>query len=290
MSEMGLYDYREFIVNENACYKLLREIRWSKGIKCPRCKHKKQWHYLEQGISKYRCKKCNYKFSDTTGTIFQKSRTPLSKWILTIALFKIGISARQMSKEVKVTYKAAWSMMHKMRHCMQKDKFFKQLSGHVEIDETYYGGREHRNRKVGKTGFKNKMPVVGIRSRDGKVKTIYVPKIKSHKLKKVIQKYVQQGSIIYTDDYNMYRNLKLWGYQHFSINKLFGYLKEPNIHTNSVEGYWRLSKTKLYATHHKISRQHLSKYLAEREYKFNHRDDPDFVRDMLKLLLCPLRG
>lgn len=290
MSEVGLYDYREFIVNETACYELIREIRWLGVISCPRCKCKKHWHYVEQGIPKHRCKKCNYKFSDITGTLFQKSRTPLSKWILAIALFKIGISARQMSKEVRLTYKAAWSIMHKMRACMQKDKFFEQLSGCVELDETYYGGRQHRNPKYRRTGFTNKTPVVGIRSRDGKVKTIAVPRIRSHRLKKIIQTYIKQGSTIYTDDFKLHRNFRKWGYNHFSLNKLLGYVKEPDIHTNSVEGYWMLSKTKLYARHHQLSKQHLPKYLAETDYKFNHRYEPDFVRNILKMLLCPTRG
>lgn len=288
MSEKGLYDYRGFINNENLCFELVREVRWPIGIFCPRCKHRKQWHYLEKGIPKHRCQNCNYKFSDISGTLFQKSKTPLSKWILAIALFKIGISALQMSKEVKVTYKAAWSMLHKMRRCMQKDKFFTHLADCVEIDETYYGGYRHRSHTEGI--FENKVPVIGIRSRDGKVKSIAVPRIRSWRLKKLLQKYVKPGATVYTDDRNIYRNLRDWGYNHHHICKLFGYFRKPDIHTNSIEGYWMLSKNKLYARHHKMSKRYLPAYLAEIDYKFNHKHEPDFVKNMLKMLLCPLKG
>lgn len=289
MKHIGLYDYRQIIANEQACFKLIRKIRWPKGPRCPRCNFSRAYHYLEQGIPKHRCKKCKYKFADITGTIFQRTKIPLSKWILAIALFKIGVSANQLAKEINVAYRIAWTLMHKFRSAVEKDPLFNKLQGIVELDETYFGGRQHRNKKLGKTGFTNKIAVVGIRSRDGKVRTIILPKMGSKSLKEILRQHVKPGCIIYTDKDKLHRRFKQWGYRHTMINKLFGFVKERDIHVNSIEGYWKLSKTKLYARHHSMSRKYLPKYLAEIEHKFNYRNELDFVRLMLnKLIFGPL--
>lgn len=175
--------------------------------------------------------------------------------------------------------------MHKFRDIVDKDSLFTQLQGKVEIDETYFGGRQHRNYKYGQTGFTNKMLVIGIRSRDGKVKSIVMPKLQSHKLKQILREHVKEDSILYTDDHKLHRKFKQWGYRHKIINKLFGFFEKPDIHTNSVEGYWMLSKTKLYARHHKISKKYLPKYLAETDYKFNYRKQLDPIKDIIKRLI-----
>lgn len=282
---IGLYDYRSIIANEKACFVLLRSIRWPSGVRCPRCKYPRSRHFIENAIPKHQCKRCNYKFSDITGTIFQRTKIPLSKWIVAIALFKIGISALQLSKEISVSYRIAWKLMHKFRDAVDKDPLFIQLEGKVEIDETYFGGRQHRHRKYGKTGYSNKTVVVGIRSRDGKVKSIALPRLQSHKLKRILSLYVKEGSMIYTDDHKLHRKFSQWGYEHKIINKLFGFLEKPDIHTNSIEGYWMLSKNKLYARHHQMSKKYLSKYLAETDYKFNYRKQLDPIRDIMQRLI-----
>lgn len=286
---VGLYEYRKIIASEKACLKLIRRIRWPNGIQCPRCEVTENRHFDEKGIPKHQCKKCSYKFSDITGTMFQGTKIPLCKWILAIGLFKVGISANQLAIEIGVSYKVAWAMMHKFRSSVENDPIFTQLQGTIELDETYYGGRQHRNRRAGQTGFTNKMPVVGIRSREGKVKTIAIPKMRSRKLKQILQTYVKPGSTLYTDDHKLHRLFGQWGYHHQAINKLFGFVKEQDIHTNSIEGYWMLSKTKLYARHHQMSKKYLPKYLAEADYKFNNRNELDFIALLLnKLIFTPL--
>lgn len=282
---IGIYEYRKAFASEKACFELIRKIRWPKGTRCPRCNFSRQWHYLEKGIPKHECKTCRYKFSDITGTVFQRTKIPLSKWIFAIALFKIGISANQLAKEIGVAYRIAWSLMHKFRSAVEKDPLFAKLKGIVELDETYYGGRQHRSRKYRRTGFSNKTAVVGIRSRDGKVRTISILRIRSRRLKQILQKYVERGSTLYADNHKLHAKFDQWGYKYESINKLFGFVREPDIHTNSVEGYWMLSKTKLYARHHQMSRKYLPKYLAEMEHKFNHRNELDFVKLLLERLI-----
>lgn len=282
---IGLYDYRKIVASERASFELIRKIRWPKGVRCPRCNFARNRHFPENAVPKHQCKRCNYKFSDITGTIFQRTKIPLSKWILAIALFKIGISALQLSKEISVVYPVAWRLMHIFRDVVDKDPLFTQLHGIVEIDETYFGGKEHRHRKYGKTGFRNKTIVIGIRSRNGKVKSIALPKLHSYQLKQILKGHIKEGSVLYTDDHLLHRKFSQWGYKHKVVNKLFGFLVKPDIHTNSIEGYWMLSKTKLYARHHQMSRKYLPKYLAETDYKFNNREQLDVTKDIIKRLI-----
>nr|HID59083.1 IS1595 family transposase [Desulfobacterales bacterium] len=195
---MGIYDYREYIANEEACRELLREIRWPDGVECPKCREKKIWRLGEANNFKYKCSQCKYKFTETSGTIFEKTRTPISKWVLAIGLFKVGISANQLKDEIKVTYKVAWQMINKIRTAIKGDPVTNKLFGCVEVDETYYGGRRKGKRGRGASG---KQPVVGIIQRNGAVRTIAVPNVKSSTLQRIIRQNVKKGSIIYTDSW-----------------------------------------------------------------------------------------
>jgi len=287
-NKKGLYDYRKFINSENACYKLIRKIRWPTRVRCPRCGFARNRHFNEKGIAKHQCKKCNYKFSDLTGTIFHNTKLPLTKWILAIGLFNIGISANQLSKEINVSYRIAWNLMHKLRDSLKTNVLVEKLTGKIEIDETYFGGRISNKSK--KPRFSNKSVAVGIRQRNGKVKTIILPKLQSHKLKQILREYVDpKNSIIYSDDFLLHRRFKEWGYSHKIINKVYGYVIKPDIHTNSIEGYWMLSKKKLYARHHKMSGKYLPKYIVETDHKYNSRNDLDPIDTILKrLIFTPL--
>lgn len=285
---MGLYDYRNYIANENACRKLLYEIRWSHGIECPKCKHRRIWKLGQGNRFKHQCSECGYKFTDTSGTVFEKTRTPISKWIFAIGLFKIGISANQLCDEINVTYKTAWQMLKRIRKAIKSDFLTNQLSGHIEIDETYFGGRRKGKRGRGAAG---KTPVVGIIQRNGKVRTMAVPNVKSVTLKNLVTQHVEKGSTVYTDGWKGYKGLEKHGFKHKPVDHDNEFISTDGNHTNSIEGYWRLSKHKLYARYHKISEKYLPDYLAESEFKFNERFQPDFIKLVLsKLLLLPVRG
>lgn len=109
---MGLYDYRKFIASETLCRQLIRRLRWPKGIRCPRCNHAHIWRMKEEENIEYRCKRCNYHFSDISGTLFEKTTTVLSKWVMAIGLFKIGISANKLKDEIHVAYNTAWKILN----------------------------------------------------------------------------------------------------------------------------------------------------------------------------------
>ncbi len=186
---MGLYDCRRYLASERACVRLIRRIRWPQGPRCPCCRHWRIWKTQEQGIRKYFCARCSYKFSDTTGTLLEKTRTPLSKWILAIGLWKLGCPATALQAELGVTYKTAWAMLRSMRCAVATDTPFRKLSGQVEVDETYFGGRRKRERGRGAAG---KTIVVGLRQRGGRVKTLVVPDLKAATFRHLIRQHVRK--------------------------------------------------------------------------------------------------
>jgi transposase-like protein len=279
---MGLYDYRFYLADESECRKLLHEIRWPNGIRCPRCGYPFIWTLGRKDSYKSKCRSCKYKFTETSGTIFEKTRTPLSKWICAIGLFKVGISANQLKDEIRVTYKAAWQMLAKIRKAIKGDSLTDQLSGHIEVDETYFGGKRKGKRGRGAAG---KTPVIGIIQRNGAVRTIAIPNVKSNTLQALVKEHVEAGSTIYTDGWQGYRGLDKSGFSHKLVNHDKTFVSRKGHHTNSIEGYWRLSKHKLYARYHKISEKYLPHYLAESEFKFNERSQPDFIKRVLTKLV-----
>jgi len=285
---MGIYWYRKFIASEKACNRLIRNLRWPKGIRCPRCGYSRIWHIKESGKKDYRCKRCRYHFSLTTGTIFEKTRTPLSKWILAIGLFKVGISANQLKEEINVSYKTAWGMLHKIRSCIHQCHFLEQLKGSVEVDETYFGGRWKGKRG---RGAAHKTPAIGIKERGGKVRSIVVPNVKSPTLHRVIKTHVTQGSTIYTDKWRSYQGIRRHGYGHRSLDHQKRFVRGKT-HTQGIEGYWGHVKPNLVAHHRKVSPQHLQSYLSAHDFKFNERNNGDFIALILSKLInsYPLMG
>jgi len=279
---MGLYDYRYYLANESECRKLLHEIRWPHGIRCPRCGHPLIWQLGRKDRFKHKCGSCKYKFTETSGTIFDKTRTPISKWICAIGLFKVGISANQLKDEIRVTYKVAWQMLAKIRKAIKGDPLTDQLCGHIEVDETYFGGKRKGKRGRGAAG---KTPVIGIIQRNGAVRTIAIPDVGSATLQALIKEHIEAGSTIYTDGWQGYRGLDNQGFSHKLVNHDKAFVSRKGYHTNSIEGYWRLSKNKLYARYHKISKTYLPYYLAEADFKFNERSQPVFIKRVLTKLI-----
>ncbi len=239
---MGLYDYRFYLANEAECRKLVYEIRWPRGIRCPACGHNMIWKLGKRNGYKYQCRSCRNRFTETSGTIFERTRTPISKWICAIGLFKVGISANQLKDEIRVTYKAAWQMLSKIRSAIKRDPLADQLSGHIEVDETYFGGKRKGKRGRGAAG---KTPVIGIIRRNGCVRTIAIPDVKSSTLQAHIKEHVEPGSVIYTDGLQCYLGLDNSGFSHKVINHDKTFASGNDNHTNTIEGYWRLSKNKL---------------------------------------------
>lgn len=277
---MNLINVSKEFNTEDKCLAYLENMRWPKGVRCPTCGNDKISRFQRKGKTGkvqhlYQCleKTCRYQFSATTGTIFHDSHLPLAKWFLAIALItdaKKGISANQLKRHLGVQYKTAWHLAHRIREAMQEPKNEK-LTGIVEVDETYVGGRYDRRRKRGRH---QKTPVVGLIQRGGKVEAMTIPTPSKAVLCGVVRDRVStDAEMVVTDQYAAYNSLKK-DYRHKIINHIREYVR-GKIHTNSIENFWSLFKRGIIGNFHHVSVKHLPRYLVESAYKFNNRKMPN---------------
>lgn len=279
---VGLYAYRTILASERACRQLLRRLRWPKGVRCPRCGYSRVWHMREAGREEYRCRRCAYHFSETTGTLFAKTRTPLAKWLLAIGLFKLGIAARPLQGELGVTYKTAWTMLDRIRQAVSVDPLARRLSGEVEIDDTYYGAPRKGKRGRGAAG---KTPVLGLRQRGGRVRSVAVSRLDAQTVQTIIRRHVRRGSRVYTDELNIYTGLSRLGYRHSTVQHATQFVAAHRVHTQGIESHWAHTKPGLRNRYRKLCPASLPKYLAEADFKRNTRAELDFIQLVLKRLL-----
>src|SRR5438445_1684502 len=225
------------------------------------------------------CTHCGQHVHPTAGTIFHKSSTSLHLWFYAMYLMtstRCGISAKQLERELGVTYKTAWRMAHLIRNeLMQQDTAV--MSGAVEADETYIGGR----RRVGKGGRSGRpkpglthfVPVLGVVQRKGHVFATKVPDLAQATIYPHIEKRVLPATTIYTDEYGTYRGLTKRGYQHRRIQHKQNIYVSGDVHTNTIEGFWSLVKRGLGGVYHSVSAKYLDGYLNEYAWRYNHRED-----------------
>ena len=283
---MGLYDYRHIIANERTCYWFIHRLRWPTRVSCPACQGQQIWAMREQGIVRYRCKGCRCRFSLRTGTLFEGSRLPLTKWVLAIGLFRIGISARSLARELNVAVRVAWALLHRLRDVVQHDVLMRKLRGRIEVDETYIGGR--RKGKRGR-GAAHKTIVVGLKVRGGRVRSLVVPSVATRELHAAIRAHVARGARLYTDELPSYRRLRRLGYRHRRVKHSERFVRGQS-HTQAIEGYWGHVKPTLVARHRAVSPEHLPRYLAEADFKHRMPKDMDFIAFMLNRLVSPQRA
>jgi len=217
------------------------------------------------------------------GTPFEKSRTPLQKWFYAMYLFtttRHGVPAKELQRQLGVTYKCAWRMGHEIRKYMGKTDGDDGLSGHVEIDETYVGGIKH----TGKQGpdFSNKIAVLGMVERNGEIITRVIENAKRINLIPHINEHVKPQSVVNTDELAAYRVLSN-EYYHYSVCHQKKQWKKGIHHTNTIEGYWSHIKRSILGTHIHVSKKHMDKYLREFEYRYNMRDSQEIMFNDLLL-------
>jgi len=283
---MALYAYRHVIANEQACYRLIYRLRWPQGVRCPRCQGREIWRMREKGKPDYRCRTCRYHFSLLTGTALQGTRLPLTKWVLALALFKIGISSHALARELQVSQRIAWRMLALLRRTLSHSRLLRKLRGAVEVDDTYVGGR-HKGKRG--RGAAHKTIVLGLRTRGGRVRTLVVPCLKTQTIRAMLEHHIAKGARLYTDELRSYNRARRWGYRHRRIKHSERFVR-GGTHTQGIEGYWGHLKPTLVARHRSVSPKHLSGYLAESDYKHNLAPQTDFVREMLHFLLKPVQS
>lgn len=267
---MGLFEFQEKFATEEACRGYLVQQRWPEGFECPRCRNKEAGMHGTRDL--YQCKKCRYQSSITTGTLFHKTRTPLRKWfwmIFIISQNKHGYSILGLQKLLGIKkYRTAWVMVQKIRKAMSdRDQRYK-LSGLVEIDDSYFGGKNKEGKRG--RGAAGKTPVVvavedrGDHARFADMQV--VPDMSKESLQKHIQEKVQPEAVIKTDGWKSYSGLKKEGYNHETISMSTDEKALPWVHMLISN-----AKRFLIGTHHGVSKHHLQRYLSEYCYRFNRR-------------------
>ena len=182
-----------------------------------------------------------------------------------------------------MTCKTAWTLLTTLRTVLVADPLLTRLAGHVEVDETYFGGRRKRKRGRGAAG---KTPVVRLRQRDGHVRSLVVPTVQSRGLRAVIRPHVTRGSVVVTDQYSSYNRVRQDGFRHHRIDHTARFVRGQT-HTQHIESHWGHVKPQLTARHRQIAPRRLQGYLAETDFKFNTRNEPDSMGLMLKKLVQP---
>lgn len=253
---------------------------WAKGRVCPHCGAVEERTRKLEGKAHrpglYQCNECREQFTATVGTVMERSKIPLSKWLMAIYLLsasKKGMSAHQLHRMLDVSYKSTWFMMHRIREAMQDGGSpFEALGGVnkvVEVDETYVGGKaKNRAHKAPP----KKHAVVSLVERDGRVKSIHVANVSAKTLRPVIVKHVSRASYLMTDESMVYPKLGREFSGHGTVNhSLDEYVRGTFWHTNTVEGYFSILKRGIYGVYHHVSEAHLKRYCVEFDFRFNTR-------------------
>jgi transposase-like protein len=268
--------------SDDACLEWLKNHLYPDGIFCKICNRVTKHHKIATRRS-YSCDVCGHHVHPTTGTIFEKSTTPLKLWFHAIYLMsstRCGISAKQIERETGVTYKTAWRMFNQIRTLLYED--INALTGEVEVDETYIGGSRRGKRGRGAEG---KSKVVGAAQRNGKVVAKVVPDVKRSTLVPFMAHKVSRNATLYTDEFPSYDHMTRLGYKHRRIEHNTRVYVSGNIHTNSIEGFWSLVKRGITGVYHSVSPKYLQSYLDEYAFRYNHRKDD---KPLFKTFLCRL--
>ena|SRR5579859_1407534 len=278
----------EFGSSEDACREHLAQLRWPNGVKCPRCKTDKITPYAKR--DQYDCRECDYRFSVTSGTIFADSHLPLWKWFVATYLIcesKKGMSANQLKRTLAVTYKTAWYLCHRIRTAMAEADT-EPLTGLVEVDETYVGGKT-RGKGRGAWAGGNKSMVVGAVERGGRIRLRSFPEPQGDQ-RYVLSRFVRDvvsdnAEAIYTDEHPAYGDLQKGKRKHHQIMHRQEEWVNGHIHTQTIESAWSLFDRAVIGAYHKLSKKHLDAYLSEFEFRFNNRENPYLFRDTMMRLV-----
>ncbi len=281
--EINLVSLIENYHSEESCRARMEELRWPKGVDCPRCDSKSIARMEDR--HQYQCRSCRYQFSVTAGTIFHDTHLPLWKWFLATYLIvesKKGISANQLKRTIGVSYKTAWYLSHRIRAAL-KEVDAQLLKGIVEVDETFIGGHMEGQGR----GYKgNKTVVVGAMQRGGNICLQVVRGTDRETLHGFIRENTAGNTeAIYTDEWPAYRGIADEDTKHEAVKHREKEWSRGEVHTNSIENVWSLLKRSIIGSYHQVSAKHLDAYLDELEFRFNNRENPYMFRDALCKLL-----
>jgi transposase-like protein len=274
-----------FFANPDNCREYLVARRWPNGVICPTCGRTDVSFLAKQ--NKWQCKSAHKQrqFSAKQGTIFEDSPLGLDKWLTAVWLItsaKNGISSYEVHRAIGVTQKTAWFMLQRIRLAMQTGSFLKKMSGHVEVDETYIGGKARnmhkwkRAERIKGTGGSGKVAVMGLLARHGEVRTMVIKDNEKDTLQDQVKAHVRKTAHVFTDGWASYDGLDE-AYTHNVINHAEKYV-DGQIHTNGIENFWSLLKRCINGTYVSVEPFHLFRYLDEQTFRFNGRHGNDGER------------
>jgi transposase-like protein len=288
---IDLCELMERFGDEQSCRNYLEKLRWPKGVQCPKCSGERISSILKR--DQYNCdtESCRYQFSVTADTQFHDTHLPLVKWFLATFLIcqsRKGMSANQMKRMLRINYRTAWYLCHRIRDAM-KEANPEPLGGTLEIDETFVGGRQRGHQhKVGHPECKKEV-VIGIRQRGGALRFFHAADVKAGTLAKYIRENVSQDvDVIMTDEFQSYpKALHDAGVlaEHKTVCHKDGVYVDGDIYTNGIESAFSLLKRGIVGTWHRVSAKHLQAYLDEMCFRFDNRKNPYLFRDTLLRLL-----
>ncbi len=293
-SQYSLMEFMREFPDDETCLTWLWENRYSpagKNAMCPKCEELRAFerYQTKQQRQSWTCTACGHHIHPTAGTIFHKSSTSLQLWFYAIYLMtstRCGISAKQLERELGVTYKTAWRIAKLIRNELM-EQGNEPLSGEVEADETYIGGRRRGVRPGRPAVGGHKTPVLGIVQRGGNVRAMTVPNVRRATILPNVTKRVLPDSTVFTDEYTAYLGLDKYGYKHERIRHKAHVYVSGNVHTNTIEGFWSLVKRGIGGVYHSVSAKHLQGYLNEYAWRYNHRNER---RSMFRSLLLRAVG
>lgn len=274
--------------DEDKAREYLESIRWATGVVCPHCGVIGEHYRLDGEAHRkglWKCKDCRKQFTVTVGTVFERSKIPLHKWLMATFLMcssKKGISSHQLHRILGITYKTAWFMTHRLREAMKDDNFTAKLGGGnnpVEVDETYFGN--WKLKKLGKPNFGGHFgdKIVSLVERDGNVRSFHVTQtITAESLRPIMEQNIKRDTHVMTDGAQYYKPNSSLFRQHSSVNHKKGEYVRGEVHTNTVEGFFSILKRGVFGTFHHVGSQHLKRYVCEFDFRYNHRKLTDAER------------
>lgn len=270
--------------DDDAAREHLEALRWPNGAVCPHCGGADRQSKLEGKSHRpglYFCGHCRQQYTVTVGTVFERSKVALHKWVYATHLMcasKKGISAKQLERMLGVTYKTAWFMAHRIREAMNIEPSGPMGdNGPVEVDETYWGNTGKQ--RAGARGWDHKMKVVSLVDRNGEKRSFHVPNVTGKTLRPILTKHLAEHAALVTDQAAVYKKLGKEFASHNSVNHAAGeYVNRIRtwVHTNTVESSFAILKRGLVGTFHSVSEQHLQRYATEFDFRWNTRQKLGF--------------
>ena len=305
-NELNLVSLAQHFSDEDKAREFLEKLRWPDGPVCPHCgllnnayrlepKPSAKGKHVRKGV--WKCGGCREQFTVTVGTIFEDSHIPLSKWLLAYHLLcasKKGMSAHQLHRMLKVTYRSAWFMAHRIRYTMTQEPLSSKLDGIIEVDETYVGGKLRVGTYKPRSGKKPKYPavtsnkaaVVSVLQRGGRVQSRHVERVTAENLKPMIHQMVDEQAHVITDSSTVLKGaLKIRRHDqvNHSVKEYVRYDDGVCITTNTIEGYFATLKRGINGVYHHVGKQHLHRYLSEFDFRYNSRKEKDGDRTLLAI-------